>query len=161
MNDIIGTVGNLVAGLFGSQSQDNTTDLSIQGTKYDGIAYQKEVEQNKKLTTYLLIAFAIGITVLSVSLFKRNNMANIADIGNIISSGISSLGSVVKSVFQVTETGKTNRTQLETDAEKYGSDSVYASSVATQQGKTIRVLLISISAIFLAFLVFKLIKPNQ
>ena len=71
MNDIIGTVGNLVGGLFGSQSQDTTTDLSIQGTKYDGIAYQKEVEQNKKLTTYLLIAFAIGITVLSVSLFKR------------------------------------------------------------------------------------------
>ena len=70
MNDIIGTVSNLVGGLFGSQSQDNTT-LYIQGTKYDGIAYQKEVEQNKKLTTYLLIAFAIGITVLSVSLFKR------------------------------------------------------------------------------------------
>lgn len=88
-------------------------------------------------------------------------MANIADIGNIISSGISSLGSAVKSVFQVTETGKTNRTQLETDAEKYGSDSAYASSVTTQQGKTIRVLLISISVIFLAFLTFKLVRPNQ
>ncbi len=83
---------------------------------------------------------------------------NISAIGNVITAGISSLGDAVAKVFTVTETGKTNRTQLETDAQKYGSDSQYASSLATQQGKTIRVIIIALTVLILGWLGINFIK---